>query len=297
MMISDGIFNTTLKGNDPEKAVITAALTGAMTTREHHPAVPYTPEEIAEDVSKVVEAGAAQVHLHARTTEGEQTFSEEVFQEIYDEVRDRSDVIINFATGARDIPLDARTPHLRKVQPEVAALSMGSMNFAKYSERKKEFVFQSPYINSFDEIRTFAQTMKKYGIKPELECFSIAQIANVRPLLSLEELTQPLHFGLILGVLGGTPATPANLINLVQQLPEDSTWHVNGIGSDQWPMVNMALSMGGNIRVGLEDNFYLPSGDQATDNAELVEKAAEMTRNVGREPASPSEAREILSIN
>jgi len=138
--------------------------------------------------------------------------------------------------------------------------------------------------------------MEAAGVRPELECFDTGHIGNVRPLLDKGELTHPLQFSLIMGVLGGIPATIENLAHQVRQLPDDATWQVVGIGRDQWPLVAGALSMGGNVRVGLEDNFYLPNGEMAT-NPELVERATDLARRVGREPATPDEAREIMEVD
>ncbi|MDS0476966.1 3-keto-5-aminohexanoate cleavage protein [Natrinema sp. 1APR25-10V2] len=284
-----------IKGNDSEKAIISAALTGALTTRDQCEAIPYTPEEIAEDAAAAREAGASIAHIHARTDNGEQTFDTEIYQEIYDEIRDRTDILINFSTGAMDVPPEERMDYLREVQPDIAALNMGSMNYAKYSESRDDFVFNMVFENSFDDIRKFVRTMNESGVKPELECFDTGHIGNIRPLLKTGELEHPLQFSLIMGVLGGIPATVENLTNQVRQLPSDANWQVIGISEDQWPLAAAALSMGGNVRVGLEDNFYLPNGEMAT-NPELVEKAAELTRNVGREPATPDEARKILGM-
>lgn len=289
-------FADTVKGNNPDKVVISAALTGATTNKDHHSGIPHSPTEIAEEAAKARQAGAAQVHIHAKTDEGDPTFSDTRYEEIYEEVRARSDVIINFSTGAWDVSVEERTSYLDAARSEVAALNMGSMNYAKFSQTREEFVFADVFDNSFEDIRAFAQAMQNLDIKPELECFDTGHIGNIRPLLELGELDRPIQFSLVMGVLGGIPATTADLVNQVQHLPDDSTWQVIGIGEDQWKMISAALSMGGNIRVGLEDNFYLPSGDRAADNAELVEKATEMTRNVGREPATPSEAREILDL-
>jgi uncharacterized protein (DUF849 family) len=283
------------KGNDPERVIISAALTGALTTRDQCEAIPYTPEEIAEEAAAAREAGAAIAHIHARTDEGDPTYATETYAEIYDEVRDRTDIIINFSTGAVDVPVETRTDYLREVGPDVAALNMGSMNYAKYSDRREDFVFDQVFANPFSEIRAFLQAMNESGVKPELECFDTGHIGNTRPLLKKGELSHPIQFSLIMGVLGGIPATVENLAHQVRQLPDDATWQVIGISRDQWPLAAAALSMGGNVRVGLEDNFYLPSGEMAT-NAELVGKAAEMARDVGREPATPDEAREIMSV-
>lgn len=294
--MTGGLFDDTLKGNDPERTIVTAALTGSETTRDHHSGIPYTPEEIAEEAAKAREAGAAQVHIHARTDEGKSTFSDDTYREIYERTRERTDIVINFSTGARGASVEDRVSYLDAARPEVAALNMGSMNYAKFSESREEFVFEGLFDNPFEDIRAFARSMQDLGIKPELECFDTGHVGNIRPLLTLGELERPIHFSLVMGVLGGIPATTTDLVNQVQHLPPDSTWQVIAIGRPQWRMVSAALSMGGNVRVGLEDNFYLPSGEKAADSAELVAKAVEMTRNVGREPATPAQARDILGL-
>ena len=233
------------------------------------------------------EAGAAVAHIHARTPEGAPTFDTEVYREIHEEVRARTDILVNFSTGAIDTPVEDRVDYVREVQPDIAALNMGSMNYAKYSASRDDFVFDMVFQNPFSEIREFVRAMNGSGVKPELECFDTGHVGNVRPLVESGDLEPPLQFSLVMGVLGGIPATVENLAHQVRQLPDDATWQVIGISRDQWPLVAAALSMGGNVRVGLEDNFYLPDGEMAT-NAELVAKAADLVRDVGREPASPS---------
>ena len=283
------------KGNDPEKVVIGAALTGALTTRDQCEHIPYTPEEIAEDAAAAREAGASVAHIHARTDDGAPTFDTGTYREIHDAVRERTDIVVNFSTGAVGEPIESRLEYLREVEPEMAALNMGSMNYAKYSRSRDEFVFDMVFENPFSGIRRFLETMNEHGIEPELECFDTGHVGNVRPFLESGELEHPIHFSLIMGVLGGIPASVENLAHQVRGLPEDATWQVIGISRDQWQLVAAALAMGGNVRVGLEDNFYLPNGEMAA-NAELVAKAADLARDVGREPATPDEARGILDV-
>ncbi|WP_265110270.1 3-keto-5-aminohexanoate cleavage protein [Halosolutus halophilus] len=285
------------KGNDPEKVVVSAALTGALTTRDQCEAIPYTPEEIAEEAAAAREAGAAVAHIHARTDDGAPTFSTETYREIYDEVRDRTDVVINFSTGAIETPLEQRLEYVQEVGPDIAALNMGSMNYAKYSESREEYVFDMVFENPFSEIRDLLAGMNEADVTPELECFDTGHIGNTRPLLREGVLDRPFHVSLIMGVLGGIPATVDNLAHQVRQLPDDCTWQVIGIGRDQWPLVSAALAMGGNVRVGLEDNFYRPTGEMAESNADLVADAVEMAEQVGRAPATPDEAREILGVD
>jgi len=284
------------KGNDPDRVVISAALTGALTTRDQCPAIPYTPEEIAEEAAAARDAGAAVVHVHARTDDGAPTFSTETYREIHDAVRERTDVLLNVSTGALETPVEERIDYVRDVQPDVAALNMGSMNYAKYSESRESFVFDMVFENPFSEIRDLLVAMNEAGVTPELECFDTGHVGNVRPLQAEGVLDDAPHFSLIMGVLGGIPATVENLAHQVRQLPDHATWQVIGISRDQWPLVSAALSMGGNVRVGLEDNFYTPDGEMAESNADLVAAAVEMARGVGREPATPDEAREILGV-
>ena len=290
------IEQESVKGNDPEKAVISAALTGALTTRDQCEHIPYTPEEIAEDAAAARENGAAIAHIHARTENGSPTFDEEIYQEVYDEVRARTDILVNVSTGALHEPVDSRIEYVDRVQPDIAALNMGSMNYAKYSDSCEDFVFDMVFDNPFNEIRELLQAMNESGVKPELECFDTGHVGNIRPFLKSGDLEEPLTFSLIMGVLGGIPPTVENLAHQVRQVPDDANWQVIGISRDQWQLAAGALSMGGNVRVGLEDNFYLPNGEIAT-NPELVAKAVELTRNVGREPATPEEAAEIMEID
>ncbi|WP_255195938.1 3-keto-5-aminohexanoate cleavage protein [Halorarius litoreus] len=285
-----------VKGNDPDTAIISAALTGALTTRDQCEHIPYTPEEIAADAAAAREQGAAVAHIHARTENGSPTFDTEVYQRIHDAVRERTDILINFSTGALHEPVESRVEYVEETEPNIAALNMGSMNYAKYSESRDDFVFDMVFQNPFQEIRQFLQAMNDHGVKPELECFDTGHIGNIRPFLKSGELEHPIHFSLIMGVLGGIPATVENLAHQVRQLPDSANWQVIGISRDQWQLVAAALSMGGNVRVGLEDNFYLPNGEMAT-NPELVGKAAEMARDVGREPATPAEAAEIMDVD
>ncbi|WP_256684125.1 3-keto-5-aminohexanoate cleavage protein [Halococcus qingdaonensis] len=285
-----------VKGNDPDRTIISAALTGALTTRDQCEEIPYTPAEIAEDAAAAREAGAAIAHIHARTENGSPTFDTDIYREIHDEIRERTDIVVNFSTGALDAPPEERIEYVEEVGPEIAALNMGSMNYAKYSDSRDEFVFDMVFENPFDEIRRFVTAMEEAGVRPELECFDTGHIGNTRPLLEQDELTHPLQFSLIMGVLGGIPATVENLAHQVRQLPASANWQVIGISRDQWPLVAAALSMGGNVRVGLEDNFYLPDGEMAT-NAELVAHAATLADSVGREPATPDEARAIMGLD
>ncbi len=276
--------------------VISAALTGVLATRELCPAIPYTPQEIGEEARRAADAGASIVHIHARNPEGGPEWRVETFAEILSEVRERSDVIVNFSTGAIGIPVEQRIAHIRRLRPEMGALNMGSMNYAIYSGKKKAFYQDHVFANPFKDILFFLEAMNSAGVRPELECFDTGHIANTGPLIDMGALKPPYQFSLIMGVLGGIPGTTRHLTNQVETLPEGAHWQVIGVGLKQWGLVAAAITMGGNVRVGLEDNFYLEEGLMAKSNGELVEKAARLARDLGRAVASIEEARRILGL-
>jgi len=278
------------------KTIVTAALTGVLATRDQCPAIPYTPKEIAEEALRAADAGAAIVHIHARTPDGGPDWRLETFAEIFAEVRARTDVIINFSTGAVGIPPEERVAHVRDLRPEIAALNMGSMNYAIYSEKRKAFHHDHVFANPFKDIQFFLEAMNAAGVRPEMECFDAGHIGNTRPLIDMGVLKPPFQFSLIMGVLGGIPGTTRHLVDQVDSLPPGSHWQVIGISLNQWPLVAAAITMGGNVRVGLEDNFYLEEGKMAKSNGDLVEKAARLCRDLGREAASVQEARAQLDL-
>lgn len=279
-----------------DKVIVTAALTGVAASRRQCPAIPYTPEEIAEEARRAYEAGASVVHVHARERDGSPSHRVEVYRAILEATRARCPVLVNFSTGAVGIPADERVAHIRELMPEIGALNMGSMNYAKYSPEKKAFHFDHVFANPFQDITLFLAVMNAAGVKPELECFDAGHVHNTVPLLDMGVLRPPLQFSLVLGVLGGIAPTTTSLVHMASLLPSDSTWEVIGISHHQWRLIAAALSLGGNIRVGLEDNFYVEPGRMAKSNGELVEKAVRMATDVGRTIASVEEAREILGL-
>lgn len=275
-----------------DKVIISCALTGAVTTKAHCPAIPYSPEEIAAEAKRAYDAGASIVHIHARGDSGEPSWEPKVFERIQQATATLCPVLINWSTGGTGSMVD-RVDHL-KSRPHIAALNMGSMNYAKWSKKKQSFAFKFVFTNSFDDIVAFAKAIKEQGIKPELECFDTGHVYSHTVLEELGLLDKPYHFSFIMGVLGGMPATAQHLAFQASQVPEGSRWKVVGIGRHQWSLCMEALSLGGDIRVGLEDNFYLPSGTMASSNGELVEAAADLVRASGRAVASVDEARQLL---
>lgn len=281
----------------PPKTIITAALTGVLATRNQSPAIPYTAEEIAEEARRSVEAGASIVHIHARQDDGQPAYDVDSYRRIHEEVRQRCpDVIINYSTGAVGISRQQRIAHITALKPDLAALNMGSMNYAIYSTKNKTFYHDHVFANPFGDICYFLSAMNEADTRPEMECFDSGQINNASPLIDMGLLSLPYQFSLIMGVLGGIPASTKDLVRQVESLPPNAFWQVIGIGVKQWPLVAAAVSMGGNIRVGLEDHLYLPSGELAATNGELVAKAAEIVRSIGGEVATIAEARATLRL-
>jgi uncharacterized protein (DUF849 family) len=288
--------------------VITCSISGAIANREQCPAIPYTPDEYAAEARRIVDEGGVMIHIHARKPDGTPSYEIEDFQAITDAIRAEvgDAVIVNFSTGTIGVPVQKRIEYLRAVRPEVAALNMGSMNYAKYSRSRKQFVFNMVFANPFEEIIQLLEAMNELGIKPEHECFDVGHVGSLAPLIDMGVLKTPLHVDCVMGVVGGIPPTARNLAAMVENIPggRDSNsgggaashWGVIGISRDQWMLVGAALTLGGSIRVGLEDNLYLPNGEMARSNGELIAKARQMTEDMGRRPATVQEARAMLAI-
>jgi uncharacterized protein (DUF849 family) len=278
-----------------KSVIVTCAITGAAATRQQCPAIPYTPVEIADEAQRAYNAGATVVHIHARESNGTPSWRVPVFEEIYREVKKRCPVLINFSTGGIGQSIEERTEYLKSVNPEMAALNMGSMNYAVYSQKNKKFYFDEVFQNPFKDIITALSRMNTAGVIPELECFDAGHVANVEPLIDMGLLQGPLHFSLILGVLGGMASGSKYLKFMQSLLPPDSIWQVIGISRDQWQLCEEALLLGGNIRVGLEDNFYLPDGKtMAAGNGPLVECAVTLVERSGLRVSTLDETRQLL---
>jgi 3-keto-5-aminohexanoate cleavage enzyme len=283
-----------------DPAIITCAISGAIANRDQCPAIPYTAEEYAAEARRIVDEGGVHIHIHARTPEGTPSYEVEDFAAIRDaivaEVGDAA--IINFSTGTVGVAVEKRVAYLEACRPEVAALNMGSLNYAKYSKSRKDFVFKFVFTNPFDEIIELLEAMRRLGIKPEHECFDLGHVASLAPLVDMGLLEAPLHADFVMGVVGGVPATARNLDAMAQNMPEGRHhWGVIGIGRDQWRMVAAALTLGGSVRVGLEDNFYLPDGEMARSNGDLIARARRLVEDCGRRPATVEDARALLGIS
>jgi uncharacterized protein (DUF849 family) len=282
-----------------DPCIITCSISGAVANRDQCPAIPYSPQEYAAEARRAVDEGAAMIHIHARTPEGVPSYEIEDFRSITEAIGDAvEDVIVNYSTGAIGVPNEKRIAYLRALRPDVAALNMSSMNYAKYSAKRKEFVFKAVFENSFDTIVEFLEAMNELGIRPEHECFDSGHVANLDPLIDMGLLSEPLQISCVMGVNGGIRPTPKNLAHMADQIPGGpegpNNWGVIGIGRGQWRLVAAAAALGGNVRVGLEDNFYLPDGEMASSNGDLIARARRLVEDVGRRAATVEQARELL---
>ncbi len=285
---------------DPDVCVITCALSGVLANRQQCAAIPYTPVEIAEEAKRAYDAGASVVHIHARNDDGSPTFSPATFAKIKEEIQKRCPVLLNFSTGTILEDVTEQCTYLRESRPHIGALNMGTMNYSKYSEKRKNFVFDMVFPNTYGKIVKMLSAMNESGVKPELECFDTGHTHGIWPLLDMGILKAPLQFSFIVNVLGGIPPTVESLQlqkQIALSLAPDSEWEVIGISKCGWRMIGTALVLGGNVRAGLEDNLYLPNGEMAKSNGDLIEVAARMVRDVGRRPATVDEAKKILSLD
>jgi 3-keto-5-aminohexanoate cleavage enzyme len=269
-----------------EKCIITVAVNGAEVMREQQPALPYTPDEIANEVEKAHAAGASIAHIHARWDDGSSTQSKERYQEIIERIRRRCDIIVQISTGgAVGMTAEERMQPVF-LNPEMATLTTGTVNFG-----------EGVFMNAPEDIKKLAETMKQEGVRPEFEIFEMGMINNALQLVRQGLVTGHLHFDFVLGVPGAIPASLQHLLWMVQALPEGATWTVAGIGRHQLPMATHALLLGGHVRVGFEDNIYYQKGLLATSNVQLVDRVCRLAQELGREIATPDEARSILGLN
>lgn len=268
-----------------EKLIITVALTGAEVTREQQPALPITPDEIAEAAYDCWKEGASIVHVHARDAQGNPTQSYEVYKEIKEKIEARCDVIFQPSTGGAVWHQPEERLQPVELAPEMATLSCGTCNFGS-----------EVFMNTEAYMEQFASRMKELGVKPELEIFERGMIENGLKLVKKGLIDPPLHFDFVLGVPGASPGTPEDLMHMVRSIPSDATWTVAGIGRAQLPLATMAIILGGHVRVGFEDNIYYRKGELATSNAQMVARIVRLAKELGREIATPDEARRILNL-
>ncbi len=277
-----------------KKLIITAALTGGLHGKEANPALPEQPEEIIEEAVRCREAGAAIVHLHARDASGKGAGDPGVFRRMNEGIRRRCDVIVQNTTGGPGIPLESRILSL-EARPEMASLNMGTVIFLTGTGEAKQEV---PFVNMRSEIEMFAGAMSEAGIKPELEVYNPSMFAEVENLVSKGLAGEPPYVNMVMNVggMGGFAGTPENLLEMARHLPAGAEFNVSGIGKAQMAMNVMSMVMGGHVRVGLEDNVYYRRGELARSNAQFVERVVRLACEVGREVATPDEARMMLGL-
>ncbi|MDP3481599.1 MAG: 3-keto-5-aminohexanoate cleavage protein [Desulfoprunum sp.] len=265
--------------------IITCAIVGAELTREIYPHLPLTPAELATAAVEAVAAGASIIHLHVRDEQGKPTQRLEVFQEVTEQIRRRCDCILQYSTGgAVGTPLAERHQSLC-LRPEMATLSMGSMNFGP-----------EIYENSERTIETIAAAIRTENIMPELEIFDFGMLDTTERLLAKGTIPPRFHINFVLGVPGGMAATPQNLFLLTQSLKPGQTWTVSAIGRHQLPLTTLAMTMGGHIRLGLEDNIYYRKGQLALSNAQLIQRSVRIACELERPVATVAEARAMLGL-
>ncbi len=304
-----------------EKCIITAAVTGGDIVPSQSSYIPITPEEIADEAVRSAEAGAAIVHVHARNPDtGEPSSDLKYFEEILASIKVRSDVVICITTGGNPtMSLQERVQVLPRFKPEMATLNMGSMNYAlhfiaeSYERRSKEFKFEwekkylkstkdSVFKNTFEDLEYIAQVMKENEVKPECEIYDLGMVYNTAYLVDRGKLNRPLQIQFVLGVLGGARAD-ANALQFLKNTcdcefgKEKYTWSTVGAGYPQeFHLGALSVILGGNIRVGMEDNLRVDNNRRAKSNAELVEKAVKIIETLDRQVAKPDDARQILGL-
>jgi 3-keto-5-aminohexanoate cleavage enzyme len=285
----------------PKKVVITAALSGSVTMKEHNPNVPYTPEEFVREAVRAEEAGAAIVHVHFRDPiTGTPTTDPGIMKEVVQGIGENTGLLLNLSTGVSlESTLDERMRPIRYHNPELASLNPGTMNFCAVDYRDGRIIHDKTYHNPLKATLAFGKLMHEKGIKPELECFALSHVHNA--LFFFEHydfLTAPLHFSFVFGVMGGVRFNSDILNSYIHAIPPGSTWQGIGAGPFCFPVAMASAIFGGHIRVGLEDNVYIDplTKTKSQGNWDQVEKAVQIARIAGREPATPEEAREILSL-
>jgi uncharacterized protein (DUF849 family) len=288
---------------EKEKVVVTVSVTGSFGDRTT-PGLPITPEEIANSALESCDAGAAIAHIHVRDVEtGKPSMDFKLYEEVVNRIRERSDMIVNLSTGAgaRFIPTDQdpvslapgstlcspskRIEHVLRLKPEICSLDVGTINFGPHV-----------FVNSLPHVEWMAERIRDTSIKPEMEVFDTGHVEIANHLLRTGRVRRPPLFQLCMGVSWGISATPYHLMIMRQALPTDAIWAGFGIGATSLAMLAQSVLLNGNVRIGMEDTLYLEKGILASSNRELVEKAVAVIRILGKEPATPDEARDLLGL-
>ena len=299
-----------------EKLIITAAITGG-SSPQGNPHLPKSPKEQVQSAIDAWNAGASVIHIHGRNPEtGEPDHVADYLGEAIAGIRQGSDVIVNCTTGGtahrmdldwlyKEIPKESVKGRFQVIadlsrhadtKPDLASFNAGSPVIDIYSRGKDEFLLKFVMVHTFDDMRYGARVLKECGVKPEIECYDVGMINNAVLLKDAGDLEDPLYFDFVLGVIGQIPATVENVTHMYHSIPQGSPWSACAVGLAEWPVITTAILLGGNVRVGFEDNIYLSRGMPAKSNAEMVEKAVRIARELDREIASPEEARAMLRL-
>ena len=281
-----------------DKVIITAALSGAGTYKNNNPAVPYTIEEFAEEAYKAHQAGAAMVHIHARQDDGMPTHEVDRIRATHDAIKERSpDLIVNLssAVGVNKTP-EQRITQIVEVKPEMASLNTNTMNFSLVDRKTGGILFDNVFENTFTMLQDFGRAMEENGVKPEVEVYDIGGLDNFLLISKQGFFSEPYNINFVWGVAGGQKFRPDAFVTLVHALPPQANFTTCGVGTDEFPCNMQSCLMGGHMRVGLEDNVRMPNGEMVKGNYELVEWAVRVAEAMGREPATPDEARAIMGL-
>ena len=299
-----------------QRVIITAAITGSVHTPSMSPYLPITPQQIANEAVRAYEAGAAVAHIHVRNPETGQPIPDiELFKEVLINVKNKCNIILCLTTGGgMGMTIEERVKVVSVHKPELASFNFGSMNFGLFEvpQRMKiekfNFPWEEKYLkatedlvfsNTFKTLREFCQIFNENETKPEIEIYDVGMIYNVAYFLEKGYLKKPVYLQFVMGILGGITASPNNLMllhNVAREAIGDFVWSACAAGRNQIPLCTVALTLGGNARVGLEDNIHSSKGILAKSNADQVEKIVRITRELGLEPATPDEARQILGL-
>lgn len=267
--------------------IVTVATTGAWPTKEHNPAIPLTPKEIAEDVFECWQAGAAIAHLHMRDDQGRGTMDADRFAETVALIREKCDIVLNLTTsGDLEATDETRMAHLVRLRPELASYDAGTMNW----------MHSSVFMNHPKFLEKLGRTMTEIGVRPEIEVFDTGMFYNAQHYIKQGVIAAPGYFQFVLGAAGGMTATVENLVFLKNLLPAGAQWSALGIGSGHLPILYAAIALGGNVRVGMEDNVFYAKGRLAASNAEFVARAVRLVKEANKEVATPDQARDVLAL-
>jgi 3-keto-5-aminohexanoate cleavage enzyme len=277
------------------KVIVTVALTGGLHGKTANPNLPEQPEEIAQDAYDCFNEGAAIVHIHARDSEGEASADGRIYRDIHERISKRCDIILQDTTGGGpNLTVEQRIEAVVKARPEMASLNMGTLVRTAAKGPYRNTIFR----NTTDDIETFARAMLETGIKPEMEAYSHAMFREIDNLITKKLVEPPYYVNIVLGMAhqGAEPATTETLLSMIRFLPANSAFNVCAVGSGQLPLTTLGLLLGGNIRIGMEDNIYYRKGELARSNAQLAARSVRIIRELEMEPATPNEARAMLGI-